>query len=299
MLDILLTHLLAFLVSNYYFSECWSPFVLTLSQVCSAILFDAVAVGLLFHRISRGRKRSRTIAFSDKAVIRRVKGVPYLMFRIGELRKYHLIGATVRCYCVRHERIATTPNIDDPDALSVETIYFLSRQLKLVHPDQSCGSTVWMGLPQVIVHRMDEESPLVPTTRWYDAFGSLHSFPGSSPFEEPSGIDPLAPTGEKKMGDLKSIEDFLTDRDAEIIVLVEGTDLGTGASAQARHSYKVTDLAWNHTFGPCVFPYCDSSAHRPHTTRSHSHPVCSIDFSKFHEIVPSPEDCEACPYIPV
>jgi hypothetical protein len=286
-------------VSNYYFGECWTPLFLVLAQVCSAILFDAVAVGLLFHRISRGRKRSRTIAFSDKAVIQRVKGVPYLMFRMGELRKYHLIGSTIRCHCVRHERIATTRSNEEPEAISLETTYFLSRQMKLVHPDQSCGSHVWMGLPQVIVHRMDDESPLTPPSRWYDAFGSLHAYPDSSSIDGTSERDPLAPPTDNTMGDLNSIEDFLIDRDAEIVVLVEGTDEGTGASAQARHSYKVSDLAWNHTFAPCVFPYGESTPHLDHRpTRRRGLPVCSIDFSRFHEIVPTPEDCEACAYVP-
>jgi hypothetical protein len=226
------------------------------------------------------------------------------MFRMGELRKYHLIGATIRCYCIRHERVATTTtttttNTEEPGAISLETTYFLSRQMKLVHPDQSCGPDVWMGLPQVIVHRMDGDSPLTPTPTWYDAFGSSHTYPDSSSLDGTSEKDPLAPPTENTMGDLDSIEDFLIDRDAEIVVLVEGTDEGTGASAQARHSYKVSDLAWNHTFAPCVFPYGETlPLHHQRQTRRRGLPVCSIDFSKFHEIVPSPEDCEACAYVP-
>jgi hypothetical protein len=97
-------------VSDYYFGGCWTPLLLVLAQVCCALVFNAVAIGLIFQRISRGHKRSKTILFSDKAVVRRVKGVPYLMVRIGELRSHQLIEATVRAYCVRHER---HPVVDD------------------------------------------------------------------------------------------------------------------------------------------------------------------------------------------
>ncbi len=276
-------------MSNYYFGECWTPLFIVLSQVCSAILFDAVAVGLLFHRISRGRKRSRTIAFSDKAVIQRIKGIPYLMFRMGELRRYHLVGATIRCYCVRHERIATSTG----EVVSLATTYFLSRQMKLLHPDQSYGSDVWMGLPQVIVHRMDSDSPLVPSASWYDGNGTLHTSPNAQ-----KGSDLLMSSEEKNYSNLDFLKDFLLDRDAEIVVLVEGTDEETGSATQARHSYKVTDLAWNQTFAPCIFPYGSTEEVQQPQMRSRGLPTCSIDFSRFHEVVPAPEDCEVSAYVP-
>jgi hypothetical protein len=91
-------------VSDYYFGGCWTPFLLVLAQVCCAITFDAVAIGVLFQRISRGHKRGKTILFSNVAAIRNVKGVPYFMFRVGELRKHQLLEATIQTYCIRHER---------------------------------------------------------------------------------------------------------------------------------------------------------------------------------------------------
>ena len=54
-------------VSDNYFGGYYSPLLIVLWQVCTAIVFDAIAVGLIFHRISRGAKRSRTILFSDMA----------------------------------------------------------------------------------------------------------------------------------------------------------------------------------------------------------------------------------------
>jgi len=91
-------------VSDYYFGDCWTPLILVLAQVCSALTFDAIAIGLLFQRISRGRKRAKSILFSNDAVIRCVQGVPYLMLRIAELRKQQLMDVKVKLYCIRHER---------------------------------------------------------------------------------------------------------------------------------------------------------------------------------------------------
>ena len=291
-------------VSDYYFGGCWTPLLLVLWQVCSAITFDAVAVGLLFQRLSRGRKRGKTITFSDKAVVRRVKGIPYLMFRIGELRKYHLIGATLRCYCIRHERLPVlqahgADGSDENDAPSgprtnIETTHFVSRQVKLVYPDED---HIWMGLPQVVVHRLDKNSPLIPPApTWYDSAGVPRNIERYLESES-AKRDPLTsqtPEDGTFVLDMGELERFLLDRDAEIIVLVEGTDEGTGAATQARHSYKTSDIAWNHTFVSCVRPY--SSNRR--RGRPVGDPVCSIDFSLFHDIIPVPADCAACAYIP-
>jgi hypothetical protein len=346
---------IGYAVSDYYFSGCYSPLLIVMWQVCTAIVFDAVAVGLIFHRISRGAKRSRSILFSDKSVVRRIRGVPYLMFRLGERRKYHLIEATIRVYCIRHERLpvttttttsttsapgssrrnpkeATSENGNDsninPSQVRIETSHFVSRQIRLHQPDDRYGSQVWMGLPQVIVHRIDEASPLMPPSPvWYDSQGMAHNFyPSTSaqqarttskaattslfssankrglfpqelfdppaPSESSSSVS-LVPTEHAMEDELASMYEFLTDRDAELVVLVEGTDEGTGAAIQARHSYKTSDIVWNSTFAECVYPYNRRHRRGP----SVLDPVVSIDFSKFHDTVPAPIDCDECVHV--
>mmetsp|Transcript_26503 Transcript_26503/g.56795 ORF Transcript_26503/g.56795 Transcript_26503/m.56795 type:complete len:524 (+) Transcript_26503:37-1608(+) len=312
-------------VSDYYFGGCYSPLLIVLLQICTAIVFDAVAVGLIFHRISRGAKRSRSILFSDKAVVRNVRGVPHLMFRLGERRKHHLIEATVRCYCIRHERIPNyfphsrtdaeahiLSTMDDGQTghshsnkepndfrVGVETTSFVSRQMRLVQPDDTFGSHLWMGLPQVVVHRIDERSPLMPSAPlWFDVRGAAHRYP-------PPGA--TSTSGDQERGDglveadpsslwanLGCVQSFLRDRDVELVVLIEGTDEGTGAATQARHSYKLCDIAWNHRFADCVHPY----SRRQRSGPSNLDPVVSIDFSKFHDILPAPVNCDACAYVP-
>eukprot|EP00549_Striatella_unipunctata_P009451 CAMPEP_0118683522 /NCGR_PEP_ID=MMETSP0800-20121206/6100_1 /TAXON_ID=210618 ORGANISM="Striatella unipunctata, Strain CCMP2910" /NCGR_SAMPLE_ID=MMETSP0800 /ASSEMBLY_ACC=CAM_ASM_000638 /LENGTH=231 /DNA_ID=CAMNT_0006580057 /DNA_START=365 /DNA_END=1057 /DNA_ORIENTATION=- len=224
-------------VSDYYFGDCWLPLVLVLMQVCCALTFDAVAIGLIFQRISRGQKRSKTIIFSDKAVVRYVRGIPYLMFRIGELRRHQIIEAQVRAYCIRHER-HLMPNADenqDINSETMETVYHVARAITFVHPDeQNVGSHILMSLPQVIVHRMDSLSPLLPPPIWYDANGEKHTYTPVTPGSEATRNTTIK----------DEVEPFLLDREVELVVLVEGTDDFTGAPVQARHSYRFDEFEW-------------------------------------------------------
>ena len=44
----------------------------------------------------------------------------------------------------------------------------------------------------------------------------------------------------------REIKAFLKDREAELVVLVEGIDVMTSATLQARHSYRWDDIVWHH-----------------------------------------------------
>ena len=291
-------------VSDYYFGDCWSPWALVLCQSICAIFFQAVAIGLLLNRVARGQKRGRTVIFSDKAVVRHVNGVPYFMFRIGELRRHQLIDASAHAYCIRHERYPTgkstsqqqqqqqeqeqeqqgdksvKSNQAEEGVEDVETFHFITREMKLLQE-----SHILMSLPQVIVHRLDEKSPLLPPKLWYDEHGVPHRLKD----------DPT------ERSDSDEMYDFLRDGAAEIVVMVEGTDELTGHSLQARHSYSVEDVAFDHTFGSCVEPWttdCDTSR-RSCLPRRHGDPVVRIDFSKFHDLKPVDSNGTYDPYVPL
>jgi len=351
-------------VSDYYFGGCWTPLLLVLAQVCSAITFDAVAIGLLFQRISRGHKRGKTVLFSDKAVVRRVRGVPYLMFRVGELRRHQLLEATVRAYCVRHERhpieatVATgvptgqgldgeedgsvVANADRERQRQIETVHYVAKPMALIHEDASSSSSqhILMSLPQVLAHRIDDKSPLAPPApRWYDSRGDAHELPraaNKNNVGHGGGDDRLTQTT-RTSHSLEEIESFLEDRDAEIVVLLEGIDELTGSASQARHSYVAgEDIGWNECFVPCVHPSPaddDESDYGDHVDdhvdddfsmsaagglfrrrqtvlssggwgprrcrrRGQRRPnACVVDFARFHDTAPAPPDCTSCPFI--
>jgi hypothetical protein len=336
-------------VSDYYFGGCWSPLLLVLMEVCCGICFDAVATSLLFLRVSRGHKRGKTVLFSSRAVVRRVRGVPVLMFRVAELRRHQLHGATIQAYMVRHERhvvhsplavsssngpallairetepltndLLETPSPTPAPSRSVETVHYVTRRMSLSTGSDPSDAplSLLMSLPQVLVHRLDSASPLLPPSPlWYDVHGHAHT-------ASPSG------DGGPAQYSLQEIEKFLIDREAEIVVILEGTDELTGVASQSRHSYAACDICWNHAFVPCVHPCLDEEEEdddydqqvnnhwrwlrlffpRPpgreqQRTRSRrssrvllrSNPVCVVDFARFHDTAPAPDDCENCPYV--
>jgi len=378
--------------SDYYFGDCWTPFLLVLLQVFSAIVFSSLAIGLLFQRMSRGQKRGRTIVFSDRAVVRKVRGSWYWMFRVGELRKRHIIGAKVRVFCVRHERCPVAmggregEDIENGgnNVVELETAHFVSHPLPLLdgsqstttrsaadvneeEPNSKCSfeQCILMGLPHVVVHRMDSLSPMMPPRPvWYDE-GGVPRVGGPSPLttlselsEAPTEITAEESTGENNAAPSslmatameegvtapsstsllqpsngnttdqpaqEEISHFLQDRQAEIIVFLEGTCEVTGMALQARHSYRMEDMAFNQTFAPCVFPTGANASTvkrkwwNPFATKSKAkveqdsqprgsgsnevynsqgNAALEIDFSQFHDLLPVPYDSISCPYIP-
>eukprot|EP00518_Triparma_eleuthera_P000554 CAMPEP_0182458764 /NCGR_PEP_ID=MMETSP1319-20130603/4029_1 /TAXON_ID=172717 /ORGANISM="Bolidomonas pacifica, Strain RCC208" /LENGTH=648 /DNA_ID=CAMNT_0024657511 /DNA_START=124 /DNA_END=2067 /DNA_ORIENTATION=- len=463
-------------VSDYYFGDCWGPLVFITLQVFISITFDALAIGVIFQRLSRVQKRARTIVFSDKAIIRRIRGRLFFMFQCSELRKHQLVEAHVRVYCVRHDRIAAGNNYprdedsaddDDDDGgggddglatgkhgrgegylsdgtgskrprrrkeeprFDVETAYFQTHNVRLQHPDDELGAFLLMALPNVVVHRIDEWSPLCAPALWYDEKGRRHMWRGMMPpnletigvgedldsheedekyqkirgssvvkgfpellqracdkeadarvllqteyglqrrrastvlsgpgatssgslqqvIDDPGSLrtrtlsdgdlkvpmDPSEPpqsgsesfmassTGslpepnrhyrassadggaphpsvntsapsssrhpyggaaetprqrakrKYQTSEQREIKAFLKDREAELVVLVEGIDVMTSATLQARHSYRWDDIVWHHTFAPCV-----TRKEREGNPRMSD--GCVIDFSKFHDL---------------
>jgi Inward rectifier potassium channel C-terminal domain len=247
-------------VSDYYFGGCWAPFLLVLCQICTAITFDAVAIGLLFQRISRGHKRAKTILFSKTACAVQDRDGQYcILFRVAELRHLHpLLNVSVHAYCIRHERYRLRDG-------TVRTVHCVTKPVALQPPSQH----LYMRLPQVLCHRVDAVSPFRPgrqqrdgtaTSSWCDAEGMEHIVDEPLPLEE-----------------------FWHDRETELVVLVEGIDELTSAVTQSRHSY-TTNVEWNRTFVDCI------------TVQDEQEVI--VDLTTFHETqAVDPEEGLLCPWI--
>lgn len=216
-------------------------------QVFTAVTFDAVSVGLIFQRFSRGHKRSKTILVSSDSTVMRVQGDVYWMFRVAELRKHALLQTSVRAFLVYTDRRRSHG--------SIETTHCVTKPLRLQH-EQFHGS-ILMSLPQILCHKVDQESPLRPPNHWLDAQGSLHLIPATEDFS----------------ADMETLQLYWSDRNVELIVTVEGTDELTGALIQARHSFTIQDdIKFHRRFAPCV----DADA--------------TINFARFHETLPAAND---------
>lgn len=132
---------------------------------------------------------------------------------------------------------------------------------------------------------------------WYDAHGDSHRT------HSEVSVDAMLENAVDGKGHTVANDDiraFIRDRESEIVVLVEGTDEITGSALQARHSYCWDEIAWDHTFVPCVYP-SESERLPDHAVRQgpSEQPTLCIDFDKFHDIIPTALDCEACPYVPL
>ena len=164
-------------------------------------------------------------------------------------RRYELIEPRVRLYAIRHCRNAQirTP-LDD-------RLFFHAFPLALHTPP-----VLLMTLPATVTHVLDACSPLLPPG-W--ARGSSSSSSSSSG----GGGDG---NGMASAGERAALEAFWGEEEAEVVVLVEGTDPLTSNSLQAKFSYKLPlDLAWNSAFAPCV-----GARHRDGG--------CVVDLTRFH-----------------
>lgn len=290
------------------------------------------------------------------------------MFRVAELRKQHIIGAKVQVFCVRHERCPVamaggqgqSKENGGNDVVELETAHCVSHALPLLNGSKSTAvggrsggadsneeaptsegsyeKSILMGLPDVVVHRMDLSSPMMPPRPvWYDAEGVPHgggspppSVSSEAPTEnmtedgsssllaadlEEAAPSPLSPSATNQPTQ-EEITHFLLDRQAEIIVFLEGTCEVTGMTLQARHSYRIEDMAFHHTFAPCIFPARSGVSTatvgrwwNPFAPKSKAkvgdeantfqgNAALEIDFSQFHDLLPAPYDSMSCPYIP-
>ncbi|KAI9895690.1 hypothetical protein PsorP6_009766 [Peronosclerospora sorghi] len=225
-------------------------------------------------------QRAHTILFSKSAVIRKIRGQYYFMVQTCERRKHQLVEAHVRLYAVKH---ATEREENAPAFL------FQCEQMRIQQPDDDCGAMLLMIVPQIIVHRIDQWSPLFPpacrprdgahdpktwaaypnpTQRQVDMENGNRD--GRVPTDA-RGFD-LAPTKEQ-------IRNHVHASKLEVLVILEGIDSSTSNTMQARYSYTEDDMAWDATFEQCVV---------------HTRTGLCLDFDRFHLLKPAPLDAPDC-----
>lgn len=146
---------IGYATKDQYFHGCTYLMFIIAFQAIVGCFVDSVFITLIFVRLSRGNRRAETIIFSDKAVIRRVRGQPYFMFQVVELRKHQLCEAHVRCYAIRRHK--------GSDGGGFQPFQYVN--MRLSHPDDNVCPFVLLVVPTVVVHRIDNWSPLMPPKR--------------------------------------------------------------------------------------------------------------------------------------
>ena len=290
--------------SDPYFDNCSAGFPIIFLLSVLSILYDAVCLGLIFNRISRINTRASTIIFSNKAVIRFSKeGVPYFMFQVCEMRKHQLVEAHARCYAFLRPLSTKVPGRRS----------FVTKSMRLVHPDDALSGFILLAAPSCIVHRIDHWSPMCPP--------SMHSKDANGPHPFPSLIrravdqeigceDKVFPPSESRttttttkeeeeeeeekeeeeeeeerkterrtnrpisVEEMKSsILHWMEDSRLEVLCLVEGIESISSGTLQCRHSYSKDDILFDHEFEECVWEDDDGTGP-------------TICFEKFHQVLP-------------
>jgi uncharacterized membrane protein YgcG len=291
-----------------YLNECGYALPLIFVQSVLGCLYDAVCMGLVFSRMSRVNKRATTILFSDKAIVRFTPhGVPYFMFQVCEMRKHQLIEAHVRCYAFLRP-LSTGGGSGSGSggsgsggggsgsgSGSGKRRKFITKTMRLEHPDDELGGLILLAAPQIIAHRIDHWSPLCPPLMSDPLANGPHAFPSLIR----RGIDgalgreePIFPPGEQQAEQneqkdqghvstqrhrrrtVKEKQEYLLQwfeqSRLEVLCLVEGIESVGSGTLQCRHSYAPDDILFDHEFDECVW---DEGG-------------ATIDFDRFHRVVP-------------
>eukprot|EP01147_Barroeca_monosierra_P002434 gene2434-5374_t len=153
-------------VPSSYFEHCNLGPLLVLSQTLVGLFVDALFIGVIFARISRGNNRAYTIVFSNKAIIREING------KVCDMKKHSLVEAHVRMYTIRHKlasqirkhRTVSTSELSRAQSTPTNTVWFQTHAMRLTHPNDELGSMLLLSLPDQVIHHIDAWSPLMPQT---------------------------------------------------------------------------------------------------------------------------------------
>ncbi|XP_017046393.1 G protein-activated inward rectifier potassium channel 4 isoform X2 [Drosophila ficusphila] len=133
--------------NRYVTEECPEAIFTMCIQCITGVFIQAFMVGIVFAKLSRPKKRAQTLLFSRNAVICHRDGVPCLMFRVGDMRKSHIIEAHIRAQIIRKK--VTKEG---------EVLPFFQQEL---HIGADGGEDRLMFIwPTTIVHKIDRNSPL-------------------------------------------------------------------------------------------------------------------------------------------
>eukprot|EP00062_Callorhinchus_milii_P027859 gi/632991672/ref/XP_007884735.1/ PREDICTED: ATP-sensitive inward rectifier potassium channel 12-like [Callorhinchus milii] len=127
--------------------ECPAAVFMVVFQSIVGCVIDSFMIGTIMAKMARPKKRAQTLLFSQNAVISMRDGKLCLMWRVGNLRKSHIVEAHVRAQLIRPHVTAEGEYLPlDQSDLNVGYDVGLDR--------------IFLVSPIVIVHEIDEDSPL-------------------------------------------------------------------------------------------------------------------------------------------
>jgi potassium inwardly-rectifying channel subfamily J len=126
--------------------ECPQAIFMMSMQAIIGMTIDAFFVGIVFAKMTRPKLRTQTLLFSRNAVVGRLDGNLCLMFRVGDMRKAPLIGASIRAQLIQPKQTKEGEVIKN---------YRTELDLSVDGGDNN----VFFLWPVTVVHKIDEDSP--------------------------------------------------------------------------------------------------------------------------------------------
>ncbi|XP_078539853.1 inward rectifier potassium channel 4 [Lissotriton helveticus] len=137
---------------RYVTEECPLSIMAVIAQSILGCVIDSFMIGTIMAKMARPKKRAQTLLFSHHAVVAMRDGKLCLMWRVGNLRKSHIVEAHVRAQLIR-------PHV------TAEGEYLPVNQRDLNVGYDIGLDRIFLVSPIVIVHEIDEESPLYSVSR--------------------------------------------------------------------------------------------------------------------------------------
>lgn len=131
--------------------ECPEAIFIMCLQSMFGVMIQSFMGAIMLAKMMRPRQRSSTLLFSKYAVISHRDGDLCLMFRVGDLQKSHMLGASVRAQLIKHK---TTKE--------GELLPYYQTELEL--NADGCDSNLFFIWPVTMVHRITPDSPLYGVT---------------------------------------------------------------------------------------------------------------------------------------
>ncbi|KAM6914470.1 ATP-sensitive inward rectifier potassium channel 12 [Lycodopsis pacificus] len=132
--------------------ECPLTVITVVVQSIVGCIIDSFMIGTIMAKMARPKKRNQTLVFSKNAVIALRDGKLCLMWRVGNLRKSHIVEAHVRAQLIR-------------SYVTAEGEFIPLEQMDLNVGYDEGTDRLFLVSPLVIIHEINEDSPLYTLSR--------------------------------------------------------------------------------------------------------------------------------------
>ncbi|XP_074552365.1 ATP-sensitive inward rectifier potassium channel 12 [Halichoeres trimaculatus] len=132
--------------------ECPVAVITVVVQSIVGCIIDSFMIGTIMAKMARPKKRNQTLVFSNNAVIALRDGKLCLMWRVGNLRRSHIVEAHVRAQLIR-------------SYITAEGEFIPLEQMDLNVGYDEGTDRLFLVSPLVIVHEIDKDSPLYTLSR--------------------------------------------------------------------------------------------------------------------------------------